>query len=242
VALRALDRDERSQARTRLSADLSYEELSGGRDAWRGASLGLDHALDERRRVQGGVHVEERFDTQDEQFNFGYAQRLDEAWSFAVSGDLAADAELLPEWSLAAEAGRALPGGRSLALRARHASYRTVDVDSLAATLEQYFDRLRVAYTLNAARPTGLETSLGHALRFSRDYGQDSHANLAFGYGEEAETIAPGVVQVTDVRSVSVFGVHWLSGAWGFAWEAGWHEQGDLYERIRIRLGLEHRF
>lgn len=227
---------------TRLSLDASYEDLSGGRPSWRGATVGIDHRLDERRRVLAGLHLEERFNTQDEQFSAAYAERLNDDWSWSIAGDVAPDAEVLPEWSLAVEAGRALPGGRSLGLRARHASFATVDVDSLAATFEQYFEMLRVAYTLNAAKPTAIDTSFGHSLRFAHDYGRDSHLTLALGYGEEAETIAPGVVQVTDVRNVSLSGLHWRSAAWGFSWETGWYEQGDLYDRIRIRLGLEHRF
>ena len=227
---------------TRLSVDVSYEDLSGGRDSWKGATIGIDKRLDPDRRVLAGLHVEERFNTQDEQIALGYVQRLNHDWSFSVAGDAAPAAEVLAEWTLVAEAYRALPGGRSVGLRARHAQYESVDVDSIAGTVEQYFDRFRVAYTLNAARPTDLDWSLGHSLRFAHDYGRDSHVTLGLGYGEEAETIAPGVVQVTDVKSVSLNGVHWRSAAWGFAWEAGWHEQGDLYDRIRIRFGLEHRF
>lgn len=227
---------------TRIFADLSHENLSGGRPSWRGATLGFDKPLDAGRRLIAGVHLEERFDTQDEQFHLGYAHRLDDDWSFSISGDVAPDATVLPEWSLVAEVARALPGKRSVSLRARHASHETVDVDSIAGTLEQYFDRLRVGYTLNAARPTDIDWSFGHVLRIAHDYERGSHVGFALGYGEEAETIAPGVVQVTDIRSISVNGVHWRSAAWGFAWEAGWYEQGDLYDRIRIRLGLEHRF
>jgi YaiO family outer membrane protein len=79
-------------------------------------------------------------------------------------------------------------------------------------------------------------------VRVAHDYGDGSHVTLGLGYGEEAETIAPGVVQVTRNKSVSVNGVHWRSPAWGLSWEAGWYEQGDLYDRVRVRLGLEHRF
>jgi YaiO family outer membrane protein len=226
---------------TRLSVDFSYEDLSGGRDPWKGATIGIDKRVGADRRVLAGMHIEERFDTQDEQLALGYVQRVNDDWSFSMAGDVAPDAEVLPEWSLVAEVGRALPGGRSLGLRARHASYQDVDVDSLAATFEQYFERFRVAYTLNAAKPTDISTSFGHALRFAHDYARDSHVTLVLGFGEEAETVAPGVVQVTDVRSVALHGVHWRSAAWGFAWEAGWHEQGDLYDRIRIRLGFERR-
>ncbi len=227
---------------TRLSADVSYEDLSGGRDAWRGATLGMERRLDADRRVLAGLHAEERFDKLDGQLQLGYVRRVKDGWSWSVSGDASPGAVVLPEWSLVAEAGHALPGGRSLAFRARHAAYESVDVDSVAATIEQYAGPLRFSYTLNAARPSDLDWRLGHTVRIAHDYGRDSHATLALGFGQEAETVAPGVVQVTDVKSVSLNGVHWKSAEWGFAWEAGWYEQGDLYDRIRIRLGLEHRF
>ncbi len=228
---------------TRLSIDASYEDLSGGRPAWRGATVGIERRLAARRRMYAGLHLEERFDRRDEQVALAYVDRLNDVWSYSVSGDVSPHAEVLPEWSLVLEAGRALPGGRSIGFRARHASYATVDVESLAASIEQYLDWFRVAYTLNAVKPSRIDDpSLGHALRIARDYGRDSHVTLALGYGEEAESIAPSVVHVTDIRSVSLNGVHWRSAAWGFSWEAGWYEQGDLYNRMRIRLGLEHRF
>lgn len=227
---------------TRVSLNLSYEDLSGGRPSWQAATLLVDHPLTGTQRVLAGVNVEERFDTQDEQFTLAFVDRIGEAWSWGVTADITPDAEVLPEWNLAAEVGRTLPGNRSVALRARHASYAAVDVDSLAATVEQYFATFRAAYTLTASRPDGIPEQYGHALRIAHDYDDRSHVTLALGYGDEAETVAPGVVQVTRNRSVSLHGTHWRSAAWGFSWEAGWHEQGDLYDRVRLRLGLEHRF
>ena len=226
----------------RVSLAASYEDLSGGRDPWRAATLDVDKPLDDRRRIIGGLHVEERFQTSDAQLSFGFVDRVSHAWSYSVSGDLAPDAEVLPEWSLIAEVGRTLPGDRSLGFRARHSNYTTVDVDSLAATIEQYAEQFRIAYTLTAAQPSGLGTSFGHSLRIAYDYGDASHVTLALGFGEEAETVAPGVVLVTQNRSISINGVHWRGAAWGLSWEAGWYEQGDLYDRVRISLGLEHRF
>ena len=227
---------------TRISLAVSHENLSGGRDPWQAVTLGVDKPLDDHRRIFGGLHIEERFDARDEQFSLGYVDRVSDDWSFSVAGDFASDAEVLPEWSLVAEVGRSLPGDRSLGLRARHASYATVDVDSLAATIEQYAEQFRIAYTLTGAQPSGLGTSFGHSLRVAHDYGTASHVTVALGFGEEAETIAPGVVQVTRNKSIGVNGVHWRNAAWGFSWEAGWYEQGDLYNRVRISLGLEHRF
>jgi YaiO family outer membrane protein len=220
----------------------AYEDLSGGRPSWRSTTAGLDHKLGPHRHVNGGVHVEERFDEQDEQFSLGLADRLGSGWSYGVALDVAPDGEILPEWNLVMEAARALPHEMSLNLRARHADYVNVDVDSLAVGVEKFFPMFRAAYTLTAAEPSGLGTSLGHTLRFAHDYNEASHVAFALGYGEEAETIAPGVVQVTTNRSVSLNGLHWHSAAWGFTWEVGWYEQGDLYDRTRISLGLQYRF
>jgi YaiO family outer membrane protein len=220
----------------------AYEDLSGGRSSWRSTTAGLDHKLGPHRHVNGGVHIEERFDEQDEQFSLGFSDRLSSAWSYGVALDVAPDAEILPEWNLVMEAARALPREMTLNLRARHSDYVNVDVESLAVGVEKYFPQFRAAYTLTAAEPSGLGTSFSHALRFAHDYGEASHVTFALGYGEEAETIAPGVVQVTRNRSVSLNGLYWHSAAWGFTWEAGWYEQGDLYDRTRISLGLQYRF
>ena len=226
---------------TRVSLGVSHEDLSGGRPSWQAVTLDVDWRLDARRRILAGLNVEERFDTQDEQFSVALVDRVNNAWSYGLAADVAADAEVLPERNLVAEVNRALPGGRSLTLRARHASYAAVDVNALAAAFEQYAEWFRIAYTLTASRPLDLGTHYSHSLRLAHDYDHGSQLTLAFGYGEEAETVAPGVVQVTRNRSVAVHGVHWQSAVWGIAWEAGWYEQGDLYDRVRLRLGLEYR-
>lgn len=226
----------------RLSLGASYEDLSDGLDSWKGATIDLSHPLDARNRLHGGLNGERRFDESDFQFTAGWSARLDDRWSASVFADFTANAEFLPDWSATAELGRALPGQRALSLRARHTEYEAVDVESFAGTIEQYLEVLRVSYTLTAASPTDLGWSWGHVLRVARDYGDGSHATLALGYGKEAETVAPGVVLVTRNRSLSANGLHWRSAAWGIAWEAGWYEQGDLYDRLRVRLGVEHRF
>jgi YaiO family outer membrane protein len=227
----------------RLSADVSYEELSGDRSAWKGTSIGVNGRLGEHRHAFAGLHLEERFDTRDEQLQLGYSARLGDAWSYGISGELATDAEVLPEWGVALDAGRALPDDWGIGLRLRHASYLSSDVDTFSVLLDKYVDAWSVGYSLNTAKTSGIDDlSFGHLIRLAREYGDTSRAALVVGFGEEAETVAPGVVQVTDTRSIALAGLHWTSAAWGIAWEAGWYEQGDLYDRFRIRLGLEHRF
>ena len=91
-----------------------------------------------------------------------------------------------------------------------------MDVDSLSASVEKYLELFSVGYSLNAAKTSDIDDpSFGHLLRLAHDYGDGSRVALVVGFGEEAETVAPGVVQVTDTRSVSLSGLHWTSTAWG---------------------------
>jgi YaiO family outer membrane protein len=144
---------------------------------------------------------------------------------------------------MTAEAGRALPQDWSLGLRLRHASYETVDVDTLATSVEKYLDTFSVGYTLNIAKTSDISSpSFAHLLHVAREYDDASSIALVVGFGEEAETIAPGTVLVTDTKSIALRGLHRTSPAWAIRWDAGWYEQGDFYDRYRVRLGLEHRF
>lgn len=228
---------------SRVFADLSYEELSGDRPAWKSASFGYSRPLAGARRVFAGLHFEERFDTRDEQFLAAWSDRLDDDWSYGLAVDFSPDADILPEWSMTAEAGRALPQDWGLGLRLRHASYETVEVDTLATSLEKYLATFSVGYTLNIAKTSDISSpSFGHLLHLARDYGDANNIALVVGFGEEAETVAPGVVLVTDTKSAALRGIHWFSPAWAIRWDTGWYEQGDFYDRYRVRIGLEHRF
>ena len=239
----ALDERRLLERGTRVSADLSYEDLSGDRDPWKGASLGLDHRFGGARRLFAGAHLEERFGTRDEQLQLAFADRADSHWSYGLSADVSPDAQVLPEWSFSAEAGRGLPNDWSIAFRLRHADYAASQVDSIASSIDKYAHGFSFGYSLNAAKTSDIsDPHYGHLLRAAHDYGRDSRIGFVVGFGEEAETVAPGVVQVTDTRSVSLYGLHWTNAAWGITWEAGWYEQGNLYDRMRVRLGLEHRF
>jgi len=226
---------------TRLSINGSYERLSDDKGKWRTLAVDIDHPLRRALRLIGGVHGEERFGEQDGQLAAGLVSRFGD-WVAVVSGDVAPDAVVLPQSSIQLEIGRPITRTVSLGLRARHARHETVDVDTIAATVEAAIADLVVAYSLVATQPTDLDFGYGHNLRVSREYGSSSRVSVVLSHGEEAETVAPGQVLVTQVDSIAIVGLHWLSPAWGWAWEVGYHEQGDLYNRSRVRLGLEHRF
>jgi YaiO family outer membrane protein len=227
---------------TRASLSSSYERLSDDKGEWRTLALDVSRPLQPKLQLLLGLHAEERFGQRDWQVAAGTVHRFDGGWFAALGIDAAPGATILPRTALQLEVGRPVFDNVSVALRARQARHETVTVDVLAATADFSFPAWRAAYTLTASRPTDLEVSFGHSLRLSHDYGHASHVSLALAHGEEAETIAPGRVLVTRNDTIALMGVHWKSAAWGAAWELGWHNQGDLYQRMRVRLGLEHRF
>jgi YaiO family outer membrane protein len=226
----------------RVGASAAYEELSGAHDSWRSGTLHLERAFGSASRLALGASVEQRHGEQDEQVSIGFVRRLAGGWVIQTSGEAVHDAQLLPETQLQVEVGRPLGRSLSASLRYRHAAYTNVDVDALSATTEYAFNRYRVGYTLTATRPTAIETRFAHALRLARDYGEGSTFALSLARGEDAETVAPGQVLVTRNTSVVLYGTHWRSAAWGMTWSCGWVEQGDLYERLGVRFGFEHRF
>jgi YaiO family outer membrane protein len=242
VRQQALRERELLQRGTRVSLTSSYEHLSDDKGDWRSLALALDHPLRAELHLLLGLRAEERFEERDEQLAAGLVQRFGASWSAAVNASVAPDASVLPQDALEIEIGRPVSAHASVALRARHAHYETVDVNMLAASVEIGSGNYRAGYSLVASRPSDLDVSWGHLLRLSRDYGVGSHANLSLAYGVEAETVAPGQVLVTLNKSLAVHGLHWRSAAWGLGWEISYHEQGDLYHRLRFACGLEHRF
>jgi YaiO family outer membrane protein len=237
----ALRERELLRSGTRLSFNAGYEHLSRNRGEWRTLALDINHPLQPNLRLLGGLHGEERFGEKDGQVAAGIVSRFGD-WVTVLSGDIAPGAVVLPQSSVQLEIGRPVTRRVSLGLRARHAHHETVDVDTIAGTIEAAVAAFTVAYSLVATQPTDLDFSYGHNLRIAREYGNGSRISVVLSHGEEAETVAPGQVLVTQVDAIALTGLHWLSAAWGWSWEVGYHEQGDLYNRSRVRLGLEHRF
>ena len=80
-------------------------------------------------------------------------------------------------------------------------------------------------------------------MRLDRYYAERSSIGVAFTTGKEAENVGPplGIV-TTEVDSISLLGRHWLDARWAVTYELLAHEQGDLYRRRGLRLGVRYGF
>jgi YaiO family outer membrane protein len=113
---------------------------------------------------------------------------------------------------------------------------------SLRGTVERYVSRYRAAYSLYAARLQS-ERSIGHRVQGDVYYGHSSSSvGLALSLGDEVESTLPNGVLRTSVRGAGVVGRQWLTPRWLLICDALVLQQGALYTRRRISIGLEHRF
>jgi YaiO family outer membrane protein len=227
---------------TRLSAGVAYEDLSRENEPWRSAFAAVMVPISGSTRLVAALALERRYGRQDEQISAGIAHQLPARWSLDAGVAATPGAELLAKHHAHLELARPMGRRTSAGLRYRRSHYDAVDVDALAASGEYAFGGYRLAYTLTGTRPTDIDVTLGHAVRFARDYGTASNVTALAARGDDAETVSPGRVLVTRVTTLAVYGVHWRSAAWGYSWSASWTEQGDLYERLGVRLGVERRF
>ena len=138
---------------------------------------------------------------------------------------------------------KSLPGGWGIALGLRRSEYNTSSVNITSLLAERYWDNFRGAYTLYSGRPDGASSAASHRFQLSYYYGDRNSIGLSYTTGREVENTGPPAGVITsDVRDWTLMGRHWFVPGWAFSYELLTHEQGSLYRRHGLRLGLRHRF
>lgn len=222
----------------------TYERLDRDLPDWKSVYLELTHDFAARRTLFGLVRETDRFDQRDTEIAAGYYHPFGAAWTSLVEASASPDHHVLPEVSLLGQMSW-LPGaGWVVSAGARYSEYTASSTRLLIGTLERYFGAWRAQYTLYNGKPEDAASATTHRLALDHYYyGERSRIGAALAWGREVEHVGPPVGLITsDVRAFAVLGRHWMTPAWAFTWEAGTHEQGDLYRRTGVRLGLRHRF
>jgi YaiO family outer membrane protein len=80
-------------------------------------------------------------------------------------------------------------------------------------------------------------------VQLSRYYGERSYFGISVSGGREVENVGPPLgITSTRIRAVGFVGRHWITPDWALSYELGAHEQGSLYQRRGLRLGLRRSF
>ncbi|TWI04574.1 YaiO family outer membrane protein [Luteimonas cucumeris] len=214
--------------------------LDGTYDDW--ANLRFDVADTQAGRVgaYGALVGDRRFGMNDQGIEAGLIVPLTATWTLQPEIGLVSDADFLPRYYADLRVQRVFANGWIGAASLRTSDYPDGRVDRLALGAERYWGVWRAAYTFNLTRLHGSD-SPGHDLRLARAYGDRNETGLQIAFGREAALAGTGVV-VSDVRALILFGRHVLAGNWSLLWNMGIVDQGDLYTRRSLGLGLERRF
>jgi len=165
---------------------------------------------------------------------------LGESWLLQPEVGVVPDADFLPRHYADLRVQHTFTHGWIGSASLRTSDYPDTRVDRLAVSVERYWSAWRAAYTFNLTRLRDTH-SPGHDVRLARAYGDGSEVGVQLVFGREAAIVEAGVV-ASDVSGAMLFGRHVFAQRWSWLWNVGVIEQGDLYTRRGVGIGLERRF
>ncbi|MBX3651967.1 MAG: YaiO family outer membrane beta-barrel protein [Burkholderiales bacterium] len=229
--------------RNDLEIGYSRETLSNNLPDWTSSYLLASHRFGKRHVLYGGLRETRRFGLADSEVHAGLYYPLAASWTVQVEGSVSPTHEVLPRHSVYGQLQKSLPGGWGVGFGVRHNEYTLSGSNVVSVLAERYWGNFRGAYTLYSGRPEGASSGSSHRLQLSYYYADRSSVGVSYTDGREVENVGPprGVL-ASDVRNWTLSGQHWLTPAWALTYDLVNHEQGNLYRRQGLRLGIRHSF
>jgi YaiO family outer membrane protein len=234
----------RAQQGLRIDLEGYHQEqrLTRGLPHWRDTGLRLELQEPTRRGWFGQLRETRRFSLRDTEGSAGLYQPFGDGWAASFNLTASDTHAVLPKYSLLAQGEKQLGGGWGVHFGLRRSEYTFTHADLRLLTLERYIGDHRLAYTFYSGQPEGGGSAPSHRLQWSYFFGDQSSVGLSLARGREVENVGGGALVTSDVRNVTLFGRWWFAPHWAISAEAETHEQGNLYRRHGLRIGLRHRF
>lgn len=191
----------------------------------------------------GGSFQSRRFTTSEFDFSLGLHQPVGQNITALSDASIHSLHDTLPQYTLYSHVTRLIPGGWGIGFGVRQTEYNFATGNLLSLSAERSFGNLRGAYTLYSNRAEG--TGLGSAHRFevSYLYGERNTIGLAYTTGRDIDSVAlPVSLSMSDVRDWTLSGRHWLTPNWALTYDLLSQDQGTLYRRQGLRLGVSRSF
>lgn len=229
--------------RSEIEVGHSSETLTNNLPDWKSTYLLAAHRFGERRTLYGGLRETRRFGLDDTEAHAGLYYPVGETWTALAEASASPTHEVLARYSAYGQIQKNLPGGWGLGLGLRHNEYSLTGTNVLSVFAERYWGNFRGAYTLYSGRPEGASSAASHRLQLSYYYADRNSVGLSYSNGREVEYLGPprGVL-TSDVQNWTLSGQHWMTPAWALTYDLVNHEQGNLYRRQGLRLGIRHSF
>lgn len=229
----------------RSEAEIGFtrETLSNNLPDWKSVYFGAAHRFRARHTLYGGLRETERFGLTDTEFHGGFYYPLGATWTSLVEASASPTHQVLPRYSLFGQLNHSLPGGWGVGLGLRHSEYSQIGTNTLSLLAERYWGNFRGAYTLYSGRPEGASSASSHRFQLSYYYDDRSSIGLSYATGREVENVGPprGVIS-SDMQNLTLSGRHWFAPNWALTYDLLNQEQGTLYRRQGLRLGIRHSF
>lgn len=229
-------------AHTEIALAQVRETLSSDPNDWNDTQLELLHQFAPRKLLIGRATGSERYGLHDDTLGLSGYYPLGERTTAYAEVTTSDTHRVLPRDSVHLQLARSLQQGWGVIGGLRRVSYDTTVVDIADLTLERYFSDYRVALTAYPSRSHTAGRATSYRLQLSRYYGEENNIQLMMVSGTEVDK-PTGVDQILamSVRSVALFGRHWLTREWGIGYGIGYTEQGKSTRRS-ASLGLRYRF
>lgn len=225
-----------------LEAGFSRERLSTGFADWESRTLFGAHQFRPRHVAYAQLRETERFALRDTEIAAGLYYPL-ASWTMLLEASRSPQHRVLPSHSLFAELHRSFAAGWGASAGWRHSEFTRSSADVFVLGAERYWDSWRGAYTLYLGKPEGAGSAAAHRFQLDRYYSSRSSVGISATTGREVENLGPpaGLIS-SEVRGFALAGRHWFAPDWAASYELLSHEQGSLYRRKGLRLGVRHRF
>ncbi|HYC45818.1 MAG TPA: YaiO family outer membrane beta-barrel protein [Burkholderiales bacterium] len=151
--------------------------------------------------------------------------------------------EVVPRYTLYSEFVQNLPGGVGLGIGVRHSEYNFSSASLLALSAERNWGSFRGAYTLYSNRLEGATLASAHRFEVNYLYGSRNTIGLSYTTGRDVDNTALHAgAAFGDVKDWTLSGRHWLTPNWALTYDVLTGDQGPLYRRQGLRLGVSRSF
>ncbi|TDI72891.1 MAG: YaiO family outer membrane beta-barrel protein [Bacteroidetes bacterium] len=152
------------------------------------------------------------------------------------------DAVVLASSSAVVRLHRILPGDWGIGFGIRHSEYAKTISNVASVSIERYWSDYRFVYRLRGGKADRTDVTLSHELRGDYYYKGDSMVALSIADGTESEQLSQSNLVSTEIKSLSIFGLHRLGRHWSVFWKLSQLRQGDLYDSKGAGIELHYRF
>lgn len=225
-----------------LNASTSHDRLTGGQANWLSNQLRIESKAQNHEGWYFGAKETERFRLRDQEISVGtiWAPNINTHIQFELGGSTTHNilpksyADLNSHFNLGHDWGATLGG--------RISEFSIGRTAVLRAGIERYFGKEYLSYTLFSGGPEGHLPSSVHRLQWVHYARNHSSLSVAFLHGQESENIGSNLFSTNQVRGWVIGAFRPLSATWGMRIEANNIQQGNLYTRSGVSVGIQHHF